>query len=90
MLEKVKISLRITHTLLDEDINQTIALARAEMVRAGVNSELAESDNLLVEGAIKTFCLYHYSNDEKMSDGFFRSWEYQLDNLRKSEVMANV
>lgn len=90
MLEKVKIALRITHTLLDSDIEQTIALARAEMVRAGVNAELSESNNTLVEGAIKTFCLWHYSNDDKMSDGYFRSWEYQLDNLRKSEVIISV
>lgn len=86
MLDKVKLALRITHTYLDSDITETIAQARAEMVRAGVQSGVAESDNLLVEGAIKTFCLMHYSNDSKMADGYARSWEYQLDNLRKSEL----
>lgn len=86
MLDKIKLALRITHTYLDSDITETIAQARAEMVRAGVQSGVAESDNLLVEGAIKTFCLMHYSNDSKMADGYARSWEYQLDNLRKSEL----
>lgn len=86
MLEKVKLALRITHTLLDDDITETIAQARAEMVRAGVKSEVADSNNLLVEGAIKTFCQMHYSNDSKMAEGYARSWEYQLDNLRKSEL----
>lgn len=86
MLDKVKLALRITHNLLDSEITETVAQARAEMVRAGVPSEVAESDNTLVEGAIKTFCLYRFANDTKMSEGFFKSWEYQLDNLRKSSV----
>lgn len=86
MLDKVKLALRITHTLLDSDITETIALARAEMVRAGVDSDVAESDNALVEGAIKTYCMYRYANDTKMSDGYFKSWEYQLDNIRKSVI----
>ena len=86
MLDKVKLALRITHTLLDSEITETVAQARAEMVRAGVPSDVAESDNTLVEGAIKTFCLYRFANDTKMSEGFFKSWEYQLDNLRKSSV----
>ena len=86
MLNKVKLALRISHTLLDTDIEETIAQARAEMVRAGVLPAVAESDNTLVEGAIKTFCLMHYSNDTKMAEGYSRSWEYQLDNLRKSKL----
>lgn len=86
MLDKVKLALRITHNLLDSEITETVAQARAEMVRAGVPSDVAESDNTLVEGAIKTFCLYRFANDTKMSEGFFKSWEYQLDNLRKSIV----
>lgn len=86
MLNKVKLALRISHTLLDTDIEETIAQARAEMVRAGVVSDVAESDNLLIEGAIKTYCLMHYANDSKMADGYARSWEYQLENLRKSSL----
>lgn len=85
MLEKVKLALRISHTYLDEEINNTVAQARSEMVRAGVPVEVANSDNPLVEGAIKTFCLFTFGNDQKLTDGYFKSWEYQLDNLRKHE-----
>lgn len=90
MLAKVKLALRITHTLLDSDIEETIALARAEMVRAGVNSSVADSNLPIVEGAIKTYCLYRYANDEKMSEGYFKSWEYQIDNLRKSNIVVPI
>lgn len=88
MLEKVKTALRISHTKLDSDITESIATARAEMVRAGVDSTVAESTNTLVESAIKTYCQYLYANDTKMAEGYFKSWEYQLDNIRKSSLEA--
>lgn len=84
MLEKVKRALRISHSLLDEDITETIAQARSEMERAGVMPDVARSDSPIVEGAIKTFCLYIYAENVTLSDGYFKSWEYQLDNIRKS------
>lgn len=86
MLEKVKIALRINHTLLDSDIEDTINTARAEMLRSGVSEEIANSSLDVVEMAIKTYCLFVYANDTKMVDGYFNSWQYQLDNLRKSTL----
>lgn len=86
MLEKVKIALRISHTFLDSDIEETIKTARAEMNRSGVSEVVANSNLEMVEMAIKTYCLFVYANDTKMSEGYFKSWQYQLDNLRKSSV----
>lgn len=84
MLNEVKMALRISHNLLDSDIQSTIDTARAELIRSGVSDTLANSDNLLIKSAIKTYCRFVYSNDEKKTQGFFDSWQYQLDNLRKS------
>lgn len=84
MLAKVKLALRITHTYLDSDITDTIKVARQEMVRSGISEEIANSELEIIENAIKTFCLYVYANDSKMTEGYFHSWEYQLDNIRKS------
>lgn len=86
MLSKVKLALRITHDMLDSDITETISQARTEMVRAGVPEALANSNNELIEGAIKTFCLYIYTGDVKKSEQYFESWQYQLDNIRKSNI----
>lgn len=85
MLDKVKLSLRISHNLLDSDIEDTIGTARAELIRVGVPESKANGDDLLVEEAIKTYCKAVYSSDEKRAEGFFNSWQYQLDNLRKSK-----
>lgn len=84
MLEKVKLALRISHNLLDSDIESTIDTARAELIRSGVSEEKANSEDVLIESAIKTYCLFVYTNDDKRAQGFFESWQYQLDNLRKS------
>lgn len=84
MLEKVKLALRISHNLLDSDIQSTIDTARAELIRSGVSAKKASSEDVLVESAIKTYCLFVYANDDKRAQGFFESWQYQLDNLRKS------
>lgn len=84
MLEKVKLALRISHNLLDSDIQGTIDTARAELIRSGVSEEKAYGNDVLVESAIKTYCLFVYTNDDKRAQGFFESWQYQLDNLRKS------
>lgn len=86
MLDKVKLALRISHTALDSDILDTIQTARAEMVRSGVSEVVAGSSLDVVEMAIKTYCLYVYANDTKMADGYFTSWQYQLDNIRKSSL----
>lgn len=88
MLEKVKLALRISHNYLDSDIYDTINTARAEMIRAGVAENIANSSADVVEMAIKTYCLFVYANDTKMSEGYFNSWQYQLDNIRKSTTIV--
>lgn len=82
---KVKLALRINHSYLDSDITDTIATAKAEMVRAGVPSEIANSDLDVVNRAILTYCQYIYANS-KTVDGYFESWTYQLDCIRKSSL----
>ena len=84
MLEKIKVARRISHNYLDEEINDTISVARAELIRSGVDEEIAESDDILILSAIKAYCLYYFEEDERKKDGFWKSWEYQLDCLRKS------
>lgn len=86
LLAKVKLALRISHTLLDSDIEDTIKTARAELIRSGISEEIANSNLDIVEMAIKTYCLFVYANDSKLGEGYFASWQYQLDNLRKSSL----
>ena len=84
MLDKIKIALRITHSYLDSEIEDCIASAKAEMLRAGISQSAIDNQDNLIEMAIKTYCLAHYSNNEKMAEGYENSFQYQLENLRKS------
>lgn len=81
----IKLALRISHSYLDDEIDHTIEVARAEMLRSGISENMAHNDDdRLIYNAIKTYCMYAFANDSKMADGYFKSWEYQLDNLRKT------
>lgn len=89
MLDRVKLALRISHHLLDSEIEETIESARAEMVRSGVSRDKANQDkDVLIAKAIKTYCLASLTSEPKTAEGYQRSWEYQLDNLRKSSAYA--
>lgn len=85
LLDEVKLALRITHSSLDSDITSKIAAAKLEMTTNGVDSDLVDTatDPLIVE-AIKTFCQYKYTRDDKEMENYWNSWVVQLDKLRKT------
>lgn len=84
--DKVKLALRISHNLLDNEISDVITSARQEMLRAGVDSEVAASDMELVQTAIKTYALEYYAQDPKDAERYSASFKYQLDCIRKSTI----
>lgn len=89
MFDKVKLALRISHNLLDGEIADVITSARNEMIRAGVDATIAQSDEELIQTAIKTYALAYYSSDVKDSERYNQSFFYQCDCLRKSTFTEN-
>lgn len=89
IFDKVKLALRISHNLLDGEINDVISSARDELARAGVSSELANSDEELIQSAIKAYALAYYSMDVKDAERYNQSFYYQCDCLRKSTFTEN-
>lgn len=85
MLDSVKTALRISHNKLDTEITETIETAKKEMERVGVDVAKIINTDPLISDAIKTFCKYSFHSDLKMREGFFNSWQYQIDCLRKSK-----
>ena len=82
--DKVKLALRISHTLLDAEISDVITSARLELKRVGVSIEKAEGNEENVETAIKTYALAYYASDVKDAERYQESFKYQCDCLRKS------
>lgn len=98
LVDDVKLYLRISHNLLDNEIAVVISSARLEMVRAGVDREVANCTSSeagpldLVNTAIKTYAKAYYA-EPKDAEKYAESFKYQLDNLRKSfpaEVSTDV
>ena len=86
LADKVKLALRISHNLLDSEISDVITSARQELLRAGVDSDVAGSDIEIVQTAIKTYALEYYAQDAKDAERYSESFKYQCDCLRKSEI----
>ena len=60
-LEKVKLSLRISHSKLDDDISADIAACLADLQRCGV--VYADDSDPLILSAIKLWCRALYTDD---------------------------
>ena len=90
ILEKVKLALRISHNLLDDEILDVVQSGREELIRAGVSKEVAESTNELVETALRTYALAYYAGDKNEADRYDLSFKYQCDCIRKSTIQIEL
>ncbi len=84
ILEEVKVHLGISHGARDADIESNIETAKAELIRAGVNPPMISESDPLIKSAIKTYCKYAYEKDVARQLRYFESFQYQVENLRKS------
>lgn len=82
VIQRVKTALRISHTRLDEEIAAEIAVARGELIRAGVGGAAAAGEDPLIQEAVVTYCLYRMAPEENQK--YHEAFVYQADNLRKS------
>lgn len=84
-VDTIKSRLRINHDQLDNQFEQDIEAAKAELVRVGVmRSVVNEEDNPLIDKAIIAYCLWIESESEKMMEGYKAQWDQWKDELRKS------
>lgn len=86
LVQEIKTVLRISHNKLDDEIQSTVESGIAEMVRVGVIQGKANDEtDPLIKKALKTYCQKEFSTDDKKVERFEISWQYQIDNLRKSK-----
>lgn len=95
-VNSIKSRLRINHSALDEQFEQDIQSAKAELMRVGILESAVENENdPLIDKAIIAYCMWIESDSEKMSEGYKEQWNQWRDELRKSpnygyEVATNV
>lgn len=87
MLEQVKAALRITTTAFDNDLNQLIDAALADLGIAGV---LFGMDDPLITRAVCTYCaMNRISIDPSQRDWLKRSYDEQKAQLQTATGYTN-
>lgn len=87
LLAKIKNSIRITHSKLDEDVSDTIAAALSDLQVCGIRPEkLDPSQELapLILTAVKLYCKKEYVDDPAKAARFQEGY----DSLKSCLMMA--
>ena len=84
-LEKIKKDLRISHSKLDEDIQDNIEACRLDLKRVGI--DVTKSD-VLLEKSIKLFLRWQY-NFENQADRYRNAYESLRNALSLCEDYRN-
>lgn len=82
MLEKIKLSMRVFHTMLDADITGNIASCMADLKRVGVGESFAviTSKDALIGKAAELYCKWQYDFGGK-GEQFKQAYENLRDSL---------
>ena len=89
MIDKIKLALRIDDSILDEDIQDTITAAKADLKLCGVaESKIVDTDTLILR-AVKTCCKAEYSTNEKESTRYMESY-FMIRNHLSMSIDYNV
>lgn len=84
MLEKIKLALRMDLSVLDGDIQDTIDAAKADLKLCGIlEGKIVDNDPLIIR-AVKTYCKYEFSSDDKESAKYKEAYEMLRDHLALS------
>ncbi len=88
LLDEVRTSLRVTHTLTDDEISMWISMAFADMARCGVRSELlSETDpSPMVKAAVTCFAKGNYGFDNNEAAMFQQRYLWIVTSLMNSDM----
>lgn len=87
LLSDIKLSLRITNTAFDSEIESLIAAARGDLIRAGLSSDLVNTDSAypLIRQAITLYVKANFGLDNEDSDKYQRSYAMLRNDLSLSQ-----
>ena len=87
LLSKIKTSIRIKHTALDEDVTDTIAACLADLRVCGVHASMLDPSkglDPLVLNAVKLYCKAEYTDDPAKAARYMSGY----DGLKSCLMMA--
>lgn len=83
MLERIKLAVRISHSVLDEDIQSDIDACLADLEVHGVKR--ADKADPLIFNAVKLYCKAAYTDDPVKAEKFQQRYEKLRDSLKMAE-----
>lgn len=82
MLDEVKIALRVSHDVLDGEINDLIDAARHDLMLSGVSIlKAADDTDPLIKRAIITYTKANFISDETAAERFLKSYGMLKNHL---------
>ena len=86
MLNKIKLSMRIFHTMLDTDITSNIDACMLDLKRVGISEAKAKanSEDALIVKAAELYCKWQYDFNGK-GDQYKQAFENLRDSLSLCE-----
>ena len=90
MLEKIKLSMRIFHNAIDEDIKFNIDVCMLDLKRVGIHETVAVTDskNPLVIKAAELYCKWQ-NNFQGKGDQYQKAYEKLRDAMSLCESYIN-
>ncbi|WP_294352181.1 head-tail connector protein [uncultured Clostridium sp.] len=73
MLEKIKLALRVSSSVTDEDILDLIEACKIDLKISGIN-RIKEDDPLIIQ-AVKLYCKANYGIDNSESDKYTKCYD---------------
>ena len=96
MLDRVKLSIRMFHNVLDLEVKSNIDACMLDLQRVGVNADIAKStsEDPLIYKAAELYCKWQYDFNNK-GDQYRQAYEKLRDALslcdtHKESVKENV
>lgn len=90
-LDKVRFAVRRStgNTLVDAELTDIIQQCRADLIRMGLNSAIAEDEsNPLVLGALRCFARWQFGIDGDNAERNREDYYALAEDLRKSQIRA--
>ena len=81
MLEKIKHSLRIKHSAIDEDIKEHIEACKLDLKRVGI-VKVDETDFIIIQ-LVKLYVKWHLNYEEE-ADRYMRAYELMRNSISLS------
>lgn len=89
LLEEMKVILRVTSSLFDNEVQMLIDGAKADMKRVGINEGFVDSHEPLVKRAIACYCKAQFGFDNEAAKFYNDSYrQIVCDLLNSSENVA--